>query len=115
MPTGGLNRPDGSPCTHHDAPPTQPPSEIEFEVIADAEPEEDGRDESLDVANEELDEVHLGFTLHTTRLRNLAFEQYDVLTLLSLNFTCQLSLVSCLKSLLNPLRFLSLRNRASKL
>ena len=44
--------------TYHDIPSTQPPAEIELEVIADAEPENDGWDETLDVANEELDEMH---------------------------------------------------------
>ena len=44
--------------TYHDIPSTQSPAEIQLEVIADAEPENDGWDETLDVANEELDEVH---------------------------------------------------------
>ena len=44
---------------HHDISPTQPPAEIELEVIADAEPEDDGGDVTLDVADEELDEMHL--------------------------------------------------------
>ena len=47
--------------TYHDIPPTQTPAEIELEVIADAEAEEEGGHETLDVANEELEEGHLGY------------------------------------------------------
>ena len=46
--------------THHYTSPTQTPAEIKLEVKADAEPEKQGRNETLDMANEELDEGHLG-------------------------------------------------------
>ena len=51
--------------TNHDISPAQPPAEIELEVVADAEPEDDGGDVTLDVANQELDEVHLGTWIGT--------------------------------------------------